>query len=221
LRFLELQFLPRLPIRLGARIASDGAEQEETMRLGQVLALVLGGAVLGASIYAQQAEKKPSAGGPAMDMAKPAPEMEKRKWVVGKWSVTETHEKSEWSPGGIGRGTSVIALGPGGHSQTITYNSTGPTGTFSGHGIIAWDPEASAYRSAWADSMTRGIVTMYCREDGKDWVCLGESMMQGKKTTVRSRSLAPNPAGWTELMEISTDGGPFTKMRTFEFNRAK
>ena len=31
--------------------------------------------------------------------------------MVGKWTVTETHEKSESSPGGIGNGTSVIALG--------------------------------------------------------------------------------------------------------------
>jgi hypothetical protein len=197
------------------------AGREETMTLGRVLTLVRGGAVLGASMQAQEREKKPPAGGPAMEMAKPAPEMEKRKWVVGKWNVTETHEKSDWSPGGIGKGTSVIALGPGGHSQIITYNSTGPTGKFSGHGIIAWDPEAKIYRSAWADSMTPGIMTMECREEGKDWVCSGESMMQGKKIGMRSRSIAPSPAGWTEVTEMSTDGGPFTKIRTFEFKRTQ
>ena len=191
------------------------------MRLGRVVTLVLGGAVLGASMHAQEREKKPPGGVPAIEMAKPAPEMEKRKWVVGKWNVTETQEKSDWSLGGIGKGTSVIALGPGGFSQIITYNSTGPTGKFSGHGIIAWDPEAKIYRSVWADSMTPGIVTMDCREEGKDWVCSGETMMQGKTVAMRSRSIAPNPAGWTEVMEMSTDGGPFTKMRTFAFNRAK
>jgi hypothetical protein len=53
-------------------------------------------------MQAQEREKKPPAGGPAMEMAKPAPEMEKRKWVVGKWNVTETHEKSNWSAGWIG-----------------------------------------------------------------------------------------------------------------------
>jgi hypothetical protein len=55
------------------------------MRVGRVVTLVLGGAVLGASMHAQEREKKPPAGGPAIEMAKPAPEMEKRKWVVGKW----------------------------------------------------------------------------------------------------------------------------------------
>jgi hypothetical protein len=177
--------------------------------------------MLGASMHAQERERKPAARGSAIEMAKPAPEMEKWKWVVGKWNVTETHEKSDWSPGGIGKGTSVIALGPGGHSQIITYNSTGPTGRGSAHGIIAWDPAAKIYRSVWADSMTPGILTMDCREEGKDRVCSGESMMQGKKLVMRSRSIAPNPGGWTEVIEMSTNGGPFTKMRTFEFNKAR
>ena len=149
--------------------------------LGRVLILTLGGAVLVASMQAQQPEKKPPTGGSVIDVAKPAPEMEKRKWVVGKWNVVETHEKSDWSPGGIGKGISIVALGPGGHSQTITYDSIGPTGKFSGHGIIAWDSEAKIYRSAWADSMTRGIVTMDCREEVRDWVCSGGTTMQGKK----------------------------------------
>jgi hypothetical protein len=190
-------------------MAIGGAELEETMRLGRVLILVLGGGVAGASMLAQQRENKP------------APQMDKRKWVVGRWNVTETHEKSDSSPGGIGKGTSVVALGPGGHSQIITYNSTGPTGEFSGHGIIAWDPDAKVYRSAWTDNMTPGILATDCREEGKDWVCSGASVMQGKKIAMRSRSIAPNPAGWTEVMEMSTDGGQFTKMRTFEFNRAR
>lgn len=123
-------------------------------------------------------------GGPALEMATPAPEMEKRKWVLGTWSVTETHEISDESPGGIGNGRSVITLGPGGHSQIIAYNSTGPVRVFSGHGIIAWDPGAKIYRSAWTDSMTPGMITMDCREEGKDWVCSGESVMHGKRAGV-------------------------------------
>jgi hypothetical protein len=191
------------------------------MTLGRVLVLFLGGTALGGSMLAQERERKPAAGEPAVEMAKPAPAMEKRKWVVGKWSVSETHEKNDWSPGGTGKGTSVIALGPGGYSQIITYTSTGPAGKFSGHGIIAWDPEVKIYRSAWADSATPGIVTTDCREEGRDWVCSGESMMQGKKVAVRSRSIAPNPAGWTEVTEMSTNGGPFTKVRTLEFKRTQ
>ena len=188
------------------------------MRWREVATVVLSGAMLG-SIQAQEGVKEPASAESALAVARPAPEMEKRKWVLGTWSVTETHEKSDWSPGGIGKGTSVIASGPGGHSQIISYTSTGPNGKYSGHGIIAWDLEARVYRSAWADSASRGMITMDCREEGKDWVCSGESMLHGKKLAMRSRSIAPNPAGWKEVTEMSTNGGPFTKVRTFEFTR--
>lgn len=192
------------------------------MRMGRVLALVLGGAVLCTAAQAQDPEKpKAPAGDPAMEMPKPGPEMEKMKWMVGKWNVTETHEKNDFGPGGPGKGTMVFSLGPGGFSHTFSYSSTGPMGKFSGHGMTAWDAEAKLYRNVWADSMTPGIMTMECREDGKDWVCSGEAVMMGKKCTMRFRSIAPGPAGWTEVMEVSTEGGPYNKMITFEYKKAK
>ena len=45
--------------------------------------------------------------------------------------------------------------------------------------------------------------------------------MQGKKIVMRSRSISPNPSGWTEVTEMSTNGGPFIKIKTFEFKPAK
>ena len=155
-----------------------------------------------------------------MEMPKPGPEMEKMKWMVGKWNVTETHEKSPWGPGGPGKGTAVVTLGPGGFSQVMEYNSTGPAGKFTGHGVTAWDPNTKSYRGAWADSMTPGIMTMECKEEGKDVVCSGENMMDGKKMAMRSRAVNPNPAGWSEVMEISMDGGPYQKMISFEYKPA-
>jgi hypothetical protein len=191
------------------------------VRGASALVLVVGVLATSMSMQAQQRQSERTADRAVAQPAKPAPEMEKRKWVVGKWSVSERHEKSDSSPRGTGKGTSVISLGPGGYSQTITYDSVGPNGPFSGHGIIAWDPESKLYRSAWTDSMTPGIVLSNCREEGKDWVCSAEGMMRGKKTVTRSRSIAPNPAGWAEVTEVSIDGGPFMKVRTFEFTRAK
>jgi hypothetical protein len=77
-----------------------------------VLILVLAGATVQAPMHAQQREPKPPAVARPTEMAVPAPEMVKRQWVVGTWNVTETHEKSDWSPGGIGKGTSVIRPDP-------------------------------------------------------------------------------------------------------------
>jgi hypothetical protein len=191
------------------------------MTLARVATVLLAGAVLGASMHAQVREKTPPQRRAVIDSVKPAAEMENRTWMVGEWAVTETHEKSDSSAGGIGHGTSVIALGPGGFSQIFTYNSTGPAGKYSGHGIIAWDPRARIFRSVWTDNMTPGIVTTDCRADDKDLVCSGESVMEGRNVAVRSRSIAPNPSGWTEVIEMSMDGGPFRKVRTFAFRKAK
>jgi hypothetical protein len=155
-----------------------------------------------------------------MEMPKPAPEMEKMKWMVGKWNVMETHEKSDWGPGGTGKGVSTVTLGPGGFSQIIDYTSMGPMGKFVGHGITAWDPNTKTWRGSWTDSMTPGMMTMECKEEGKDLVCSGESMMEGKKMSMRSRAVNPNPAGWSEVMEMSMDGGPYQKMISFEYKPA-
>lgn len=156
-----------------------------------------------------------------MEMPKPAPEMEKMKWMVGTWDVAETHEKSPWGPGGPGKGKSVVTLGPGGFSQVLEYNSTGPSGKFAGRGLTAWDPNTKSYRGAWTDSMTPGIMVMDCKEEGQDLVCNGESMMDGKKMAMRSRAVNPSPAGWSEVMEISVDGSPYQKMISFQYKPAK
>jgi hypothetical protein len=100
----SLGILRARPARTVTGVVRSGvAEKKKTMRLGRVVTLLLAGAALGASMHAQEREKKPPGGGPAIEVAKPAPEMAKRKWVVGKWNVTETHEKSDWSSGGIGK----------------------------------------------------------------------------------------------------------------------
>ena len=70
-----------------------------------------------------------------------APEMQKMHWMVGSWTVAETHEKSPWSGGGKGQGTSVVTLGPGGHSLYFDYKSSGPMGPYAGRGLTAWDPK--------------------------------------------------------------------------------
>jgi len=192
------------------------------MKIGRVLSLVLGGAVLLGTAQAQEKEKpKSMAGEKAMEMPKPGPEMEKWKWMLGKWSVTETHEKSPWGPGGTGKGMMEVSPGPGGFSHTFTYNSMGPMGKFSGRGMNAWDPNDKVYRGTWADNMTPGIMISECREEGKDFVCAWESMMEGKKIKNRTRSTNPSPAGWTELFETSMDGGPYQKMMALEYKRAK
>jgi hypothetical protein len=151
----------------------------------------------------------------------PSPEMQKFQWMVGSWSVAETHEKSPWSPGGPGKGTSVVTLGPGGHSLYFDYKSSGPMGTYAGRGLTAWDPNARAFRSVWTDNITPGVVLSECHEQGSDLVCSGDTVMNGQKITMRSRAINPKPSGWTEVMETSGDGQNFQKMMTLEYRKKR
>ena len=158
--------------------------------------------------------------GAGMEMPEPAPEMKKMDWMIGRWSVDETHEKSQWGPGGTGEGAMEVERGPGGFSHVFTYESTGPMGSFSGHGMTAWDPQAKVYRTSWTDNMTPGLMISECREEGNDIVCTSESSMAGPPMTMRTRAINPNPEGWTEVFEVSTDGGPYQKMMTLEYEPA-
>ena len=58
-----------------------------------------------------------------------------------------------------------------------------------------------------------------CRDEGKDFVCSGDTEMNGHKVTLRSRAIDPKPSGWTEVMESSADGQSFQKMITFEYRK--
>src|SRR5450755_3408907 len=83
-----------------------------------------------------------------MQPAKPAPEMERLKFLQGKWRYSENYPKSWMMPaGGTGKGTYVAAPGPGGFSQFADFQGTSPEGDIVGHDVIAWDPAEGGYNS--------------------------------------------------------------------------
>lgn len=157
----------------------------------------------------------------APEMPKPGKEMTDHKWMVGKWNVAETHEKSDWGPGGPGKGHMTVTEGPGGFSHIFMYDSKGPMGAYSGRGMMAWNDSMKSYQSTWADNTTPGIMMTTCKWEGKDMVCSGEGEMQGQKFWMRTRATDPKPSGWTEVFEHSTDGTNWKKMMTLEYKPAK
>ena len=136
-----------------------------------------------------------------MEMPKPAPEMESFKWMVGKWRVIETHEPGPMGPGGAGAGTMTVTLGPGGFSHIMHYESNGPMGKFTGHGISAWDADKKKFVGSWTDSMTPGLMMSECSVEGKDMTCKSDGTMQGQK--------------------MSMGDGPMQKMMTLEYKPLK
>ncbi len=190
------------------------------IRRGMLLLLVFG--LVAAWSVAQ--EKEATKGRPAgqqMPMPQPGPEMKEIAWMAGNWNVREEFEPSEMGPGGKGRGVSTVTRGPGGFSLMTQYRSSGPMGNFTGHGIIAWDPEKKVYKSYWADSMTPSVWEMDCRWEGKDMACSGEGASMGKKTVMHMKLMDVSRNSYTETGEASTDGGPFKKFMTLKYRRAR
>jgi hypothetical protein len=88
------------------------------MRNLKTLAAAAAGCVLAGIVLAQ-----------APEMPKPGKEMTDHRWMIGKWNVAETHEKSPWNPkGGTGKGVMTVTEGPGGFSHVVSYESKGPMG---------------------------------------------------------------------------------------------
>ncbi|MDP9268321.1 MAG: DUF1579 domain-containing protein [Acidobacteriota bacterium] len=153
-------------------------------------------------------------------------EMKKlEKMLAGTWSLDETFESMMGMPGGKGKGTEVSKRGPGGNSLHSDLKSTGPMGSFTGHGLMWYDAKAGGYRSIWCDTMTpqgcddSGIG----KWQGNDLVFEGDSDMPpnmggGKMHMVQKFSdITPN--SFTFSMD-GTMNGQNMHMMTIKYKRA-
>lgn len=161
------------------------------------------------------ATKKPTApAGPAMP--KPAPEMKELRALVGSWTTDEKYDPSPMmASGGTGSGTTTVRLSPGGFSVLLDIRSKSAMGAFSGHGVMAWDPNAKAYKFAWVDSMTPGMVVETGHKEGESLVFTGEAYMEGKKMAVKDVMSDFTPTSYT-LTSYMNDGSGEKKVMTIK-----
>jgi hypothetical protein len=124
---MSVHFIPPL-LRTGCR----------SFRIALVTALLVG---VGTVAPAQQTSDQSAA-------AAAHPEMHKLfRAFLGRWTVKETFERNEYSPGGGERtGTARFTIGSGGTSLVEDYHSNGSAGRLDFLAVIWWDPGARAYR---------------------------------------------------------------------------
>lgn len=167
---------------------------------------------------AKAAQKQAPAGMQSM-MVAPSPEMKKLTTMLsGTWKVEEKHEAMDQMPAGTSTGTSVFRSGPGRLSLIQDYKSTmGGMGSFSGLGLVWWDPADKLYKGFWCDSMSpSGCAPIGTGKwEGNDLVFNGEMDMNGQKHTMKSTYTNIKPDSVTFNMEM--DGKPamtmtFTKL---------
>ena len=192
------------------------------MRL--TLFLALGLALAATPLPAKDKSDDKKAPPPTMAdmMPKPGPEMAKIKGMVGTWSVEETMETSPMGPGGKGHGISHVSSGPGGLSILIDYRSIGGhMKGYKGHGAVAWDAEAKAYKQIWTDNMMAMIMVSTGAWEDDKLVMNSEGTMMGKPFKGRDTMSGFGTDTVTMVSEMSMDGSPMAKAMTLVHKRVK
>jgi uncharacterized protein YodC (DUF2158 family) len=90
-----------------------------------------------------------------MDMPKPTKQHLRLQEIVGRWEGKETMHPSQWDPKGgiaVGRTTSRLALNGFAVISDYEQERDGVI-TFTGHGVMTYDPNEGRYVLHWFDCM--------------------------------------------------------------------
>jgi|ERR1700722_3153527 len=117
----------------------------------------------------------------------PGPEMERIKFLLGRWSTDSEYEKTPMIPdGGKCTGWYEARLGPGGFSIIADFEENGPLGPEIGHEVISWDPKQEAYTVVTVGNAFPGAVIGKSRWEGDKFVIQTDFTEHG--TTMHLRS---------------------------------
>ena len=162
----------------------------------------------------ETAAKKKSAGSGMPAMPKPGAEMKELEGFIGTWTTDEAYEAGPMMPtAGTGTGTNRAYRGPGGFSILMNQTSKSAMGNYMGHGVLLWDANDKAYKMVWVDSMMPGVIVETGKKDGDNLVFTGETMMMGKKTSLRDVISDRTPTSYT-LTSYMNDGSGEKKVMT-------
>lgn len=130
-------------------------------------------------------QKKPAA--EEMHPPKPGPEMERMKFLIGKWNTDSEYEKTPMIPeGGKSTGWYEARLGPGGFSVIADFEASGPLGSEIGHQVITWDPKQGAYTVVTVGNAFPGAILGTSRWEGDNLVTQSEFTANGMTMHLRS-----------------------------------
>ena len=186
--------------------------------------LALSGAVLAQT--KKRPSTKPATGAHVVTLTRQAAAMKDVAQIfVGRWRTEESFEKNEMMPnGGSGHGTAMDTLGAGDLYIVSDYHSVQtPSGKFSGHGVMWYDPKANGYRAVWCDSMSQ----FGCEDMGlgkwddshANLIFEGDSEMMGQKYHFRNTYTELDQRSFTFLMEAGPSADQLQKIGTIKYTR--
>jgi len=154
------------------------------MRIVKIVAIALAFAIVAG---AQESSEQKKTAAQEMKAPKPGAEMERIKFLIGRWNTDSEYEKSPMIPeGGKSTGWYEARLGPGGFSIIADFEESGPMGPEIGHEVISWDPKEEAYTVVTVGNAFPGAVIGKCRWEGDKLVAEHDFTANG--TTMHLRS---------------------------------
>jgi hypothetical protein len=145
-----------------------------------------------------------------MQMPKPGPGHLKMERLAGTWEGEETMYPSQWDPKGgtaIGRSTNKLALGGFALINEYEQERDGAI-TFTGHGVMTFDPKSEEYSLHWFDCIGSPPEVFTGRFDG-DLLILGHG---GPGMHARFTHDLGEVGRMKTRMEMSHDGGRWKTM---------
>ena len=148
--------------------------------------------------------------------AKPGPELQRLKKLVGTWDATVKTAQGE------SKGTMVYKMDMGGLWLVSNFKADFGGQPFQGKGIDGYDPLKKKYVSVWVDSMSPTLLLFEGTFDksGKVFTQLGEGPgMDGKMTKFKSVSEMKDPDTMVFTMSSPDQNGKDQTMLTITYKR--
>ena len=145
-----------------------------------------------------------------MAMPKPAPELQKLDYFVGKWKVTGEMKPGPMGPGGTMTMTEEDSWMDG-QFFVVTHSkfSSPSMGSGSGISFMGYDPDRKMYTYDEFNSMGEAEHSTG-NLDGDTWTWSADAKMGDKVMKGRFTMKILTPSSYTFKYEVSPDGGTWT-----------
>jgi hypothetical protein len=138
-------------------------------------------------------------------MPKPAPELKRLGYFVGKWTNEGEMKAGPFGPGGKFTSTDNNEWFPGGFFMVLHSVGKTPMGPMHEMSVMGYDTDDKVYTYDGFDNMGEHDVSKGTVQ-GDTWTWNGESKMQGKMIKGRFTIKELSPASYTYKFEYSADG---------------
>jgi len=152
-----------------------------------------------------------------MEMPKPGPAHARLAILTGRWEGEETMHPSQWDPNGgtaIGRNHTRIALGGFATINDYEQERDGVV-TFSGHGVMTFDPKKDEYVLHWFDCMGSPPEVFTGNWDGDVLTLSHGGHMHARLTYDMS-----TPGEMKSSMDMSQDGKTWSRLFDAVYRKA-